>query len=327
MAKSNQIKALIRSFAQGDADRFYRVALQVAADEARRGHVNVAKELRETIDSFREQTLTNPPTRPVPLARAPGELGEVVTVSYPSVHLSAMVLNDETRESLDRLLAEHRQRTKLEEYALHPRRKLLLVGAPGTGKTMTARVLATELKLPLLEVRLESLITKYMGETAAKLRVVFDAMKRQRGVYLFDEFDSLGPERTAANDVGEIRRVVNSFLQFLEADDSDSIIVAATNHPQLLDRALFRRFDDVVHYELPDEVQCADLIANTLTAFDLDEQTLVEASKNAVGLSHADVTSATQNAAKMLVLAGRETMSSELLTAAFERRKRRSEHY
>lgn len=326
MAKSDQIKALIRSFAEGDTDRFYRVALQVAADEARRGHTNVAKELRDTIDSSREPKLTNPPTRPVPLARAPGELDEVVTVSYPSVRLGTMVLNEETRESLERLLAEHRQRTKLEKYALHPRRKLLLVGPPGTGKTMTARVLAAELKLPLFKVRLESLITKYMGETAAKLRVVFDAMNRQRGVYLFDEFDSLGPERTAANDVGEIRRVVNSFLQFLEADDSDSIIVAATNHPQLLDRALFRRFDDVVRYELPDEAQCADLVANTLTAFKMDEQTLVEASKHAVGLSHADVTSASQDAAKVLVLAGGETMRSEWLRSAFARRKRRSEH-
>jgi len=326
MAKSDQIKALIRSFAEGDADRFYRVALQVAADEARRGHANVAKELRDTIDSSREQTLTNPPTRPVPLARAPRELDEVVTVSYPSVRLGSMVLANETRESLERLLAEHRQRARLERYALQPRRKLLLVGPPGTGKTMTARVLAAELKLPLFEVRLESLITKYMGETAIKLRVVFDAMKHQRGVYLFDEFDSLGPERTAGNDVGEIRRVVNSFLQFLEADDSNSVIVAATNHPQLLDRALFRRFDDVVRYDLPDVAQCADLIANTLTEFALDDGTLLEASSVAVGLTHADVSSASRDAAKVVVLAGGESLGAEVLSAAFERRKKRAEH-
>lgn len=325
MVKSDQIKALIRSFAEGDADRFYRVALQVAADEARRGHTTVAKELREAIDSSREHSLTNPPTKPVPLVRAPAELDEVVTVSYPSVRLGGMVLAEDTEQSLERLLAEHRQRARLEKYALQPRRKLLLVGPPGTGKTMTARVLAAELKLPLFEVRLESLITKYMGATAAKLRIVFDAMKRQRGVYLFDEFDSLGPERSAANDVGEIRRVVNSFLQFLEADDSDSIIVAATNHPQLLDRALFRRFDDIVRYEMPDEAQCAALIDNTLSEFVLHASTLKEASASAIGLSHADVTSASRDAAKVVVLAGGNTIDSEVLSAAFERRKRRTE--
>ncbi len=324
MAKSDQIKALIRSFAAGDADRFYRVALQVAADEARRGHMNVAKELRAEIDAHRAQVATNPPARPVPMARAPGDLEEVVTVSYPSVRLGAMVLAEDTRESLARLLQEHRQRARLEKYSLKPRRKLLLVGPPGTGKTMTARVIAAELKLPLFEVRLESLITKYMGETAAKLRTVFDGMKRQRGVYLFDEFDSLGPERSAGNDVGEIRRVVNSFLQFLEADDSDSILIAATNHPQLLDRALFRRFDDVVRYELPDQGNCCDLIGNTLAGFKLTEQTLEHAARAAVGLSHADVTAASKDAAKVVVLAGSDKIDATILADAFSRRKVRA---
>ena len=106
--------------------------------------------------------------------------------------------------------------------------------------------------LPLFVIRLDGLITKFMGETFAKLRLVFDAMNQTRGVYLFDEFDSIGAERGLGNDVGEIRRVVNSFLQMVEQDNSDSLIVAATNHVKLLDRALFRRFDDIIEFDLPD---------------------------------------------------------------------------
>ena len=104
-----------------------------------------------------------------------------------------------------------------------------MIGPPGTGKTMSASALAGEFNLPLFEIRLDGLITKYMGETAAKLRLVFDAIAEMRGIYLFDEFDSIGAQRSMMNDVGEIRRVLNSFLQFIEQDKSDSLILAATN--------------------------------------------------------------------------------------------------
>ena len=120
---------------------------------------------------------------------------------------------------------------------------------------MTASVLAGELGLPLFQVRLDGLITKYLGETAAKLRQIFDATSRTRGVYFFDEFDAIGSQRGIPNDVGEIRRVLNSFLQMIEQDRSLSLVVAATNHPGILDSALFRRFDDMLHYELPDTAQ------------------------------------------------------------------------
>ena len=116
---------------------------------------------------------------------------------------------------------------------------------------MTASALAGDMNVPLFLIRLDGLITKYMGETAAKLRLVFDALSETRGVYLFDEVDALGGVASPSNDVGEIRRVLNSFLQFLEQDDSDSLLIGATNHPQMLDRAMFRRFDAVIEYPLP----------------------------------------------------------------------------
>jgi len=139
-----------------------------------------------------------------------------------------------------------------------------MTGPPGTGKTSTARVVAGELGLPLFTVRLDALMTKYMGETAAKLRLVFDQLSDVRGVYLFDEVDALAAERSLGNDVGEIRRVINSFLQFLEEDLSDSIVLAASNHSGLLDRAFFRRFDVTLDFDLPDDAGVRELIVDRL---------------------------------------------------------------
>jgi SpoVK/Ycf46/Vps4 family AAA+-type ATPase len=149
-----------------------------------------------------------------------------------------MVLDTKINQRLKRIIKEQRQRDKIQAYGLSPRRKLLLLGPPGTGKTMTASTLAGELSFPLFIIRMDGLINKFMGETSAKLRIVFDAVKQHKGVYLFDEFDSIGSTRNSGNDVGEIRRILNSFLQYIEVDDSDSIILAATNHPEILDNAL-----------------------------------------------------------------------------------------
>jgi SpoVK/Ycf46/Vps4 family AAA+-type ATPase len=143
----------------------------------------------------------------------------------------------------------------------------LLVGPPGTGKTFTASVLAGELDFPLFQVRLDAMITKFMGETSAKLRVVFDALADVRGVYCFDEFDALGSQRATPNDVGEARRILNSFLQLIEQDQSNSLIVCATNHEAVLDHALFRRFDDVVRYRLPGRDEVLKLFRDRLAGY------------------------------------------------------------
>jgi ATP-dependent 26S proteasome regulatory subunit len=174
--------------------------------------------------------------------------------------------------------------------------------------------------MPLLFVQLHALITRYMGETAAKLHVIFDAMPQTRGVYLFDEFDAVGTTRTAGNDVGEIRRVLNSFLQFLEHDDSDSIVVAATNFGGMLDAALFRRFDDVIEYELPDECIVRRLIQNRLASLDLDDVKWEAINGAARSLSHAEVARACDDAARAVVMAGGKTITNEGLIQALKDR-------
>lgn len=326
MATAEQLKALLKSYSEGDEERFYAVAMQVAAHAARQGHGKLALELREMIDAAKAKSSQRGGARaPVPVVQPRGELAGLLAVSYPKTRLSDMVLETNLRARLDRIVLEQRQRDKLLAHGLSPRRKILLVGPPGTGKTLTARALAGELSQPLFAILLDGVITKYMGETAAKLRLVFDALQRTRGVYLFDEFDALGSDRASPNDVGEIRRVLNSFLQFLEQDESESLIIAATNHPELLDRALFRRFDDVLEYNLPDDVLVERMLHSRLALFDTESLDWKQAVTTARGASYAEMVRACEDAAKEAVLSDRSEVTTQALMDALAAR-RRSQH-
>lgn len=190
---------------------------------------------------------------------------------------------------------------------------------------MTAAAMAGELHLPLFTVVFDTLITRFMGETAAKLRQVFDAMASTRGVYLFDEFDAIGARRAERNDVGEIRRVLNSFLQFLENDQSESLIIAATNHPELLDPALFRRFDDVIRYGLPDPKVAEDILKARLSIFDTSAIDWEKTAKAAEGLSQGELTRAADEAAKRAILSDRDVVSAEDLSASIAERQSASQ--
>ena len=174
---------------------------------------------------------------------------------------------------------------------------------------------------PLFEVRLDGLITKYMGETAAKLRQVFDATSRTRGVYFFDEFDAIGSQRGIANDVGEIRRVLNSFLQMIEQDRSHSLVVAATNHPAILDSALFRRFDDLLHYELPEKSQIVSLLEARLSDAVTTGTQWQRLGEQAAGLSYAEITRASDEALKDALIHERSKVRESDIQTMLKERK------
>lgn len=323
MANADHIKALIKSHADGDEVRFYAIALQVAAQAARSGHSKFAQELREIVDDVRRRggkALANR-GKTVALVQPRGELAGLLVVHYPKTRLADMALTEVIQQKIDRVLREQRDRERLREHGFAPLRKLLLLGPPGTGKTMTASVLAGELGLPLFSVQLHGLITKYMGETAAKLRLVFDAIAETRAVYLFDEFDALGGERASKNDVGEIRRVLNSFLQFLEQDDSDSLILGATNHSSLLDRALFRRFDAAIDYELPSAEIIERLLRSRLALLDTREVSWPAVIAESNGLSHGELVRACEQSAKNALLDHRTQIATSDLTDAISDRR------
>jgi SpoVK/Ycf46/Vps4 family AAA+-type ATPase len=308
---ADHIKALVRSHAAGDDDAFYAVAMQVAARAARQGHNRLAEDLKQTIDASRQKPIVRGVTS---IAQPRGELAELVTASFPEVALPDLVVPDALQTQLRQVLAEQRQRQRLLERGFAPVHRLLLEGPPGTGKTMTASVLAHELSLPLLTVRLDSLLSKFLGETAGKLRIVFDAVAQQRAVYLFDEFDALGGDRSG-NDVGEARRILNSFLVFLEQASAESIVIAATNHRAILDRALFRRFDMVITYDLPTEAEAVKVLRTRLGSLarglrwrSIGPQTS--------GLCHADLVKAAEAAAKQALMRGEEAVTADDLVEA-----------
>lgn len=323
MASSEQVRALLKSHLSGDGEHFVSVALQIAASAARSGDGKLAKELRELADRIKTQQQNGGSAKAVPITKPTGELAGLLSVSYPRTRLSDMVLAKEPRSLLENVKLEYRATDRLQSHGLSPRRKLLLVGPPGCGKTMTASALAGELNLPLFNVQLHGLITKYMGETAAKLHLIFQAMTQTRGVYFFDEFDAIGAERGAGNDVGEIRRVLNSFLQFLEQEESDSLIVAATNHIAMLDDALFRRFDDVIQYLPPTESQFKQLVQNRLSQFLGKRIAWKGLWKTAEGLSHADICRACDDAAKSHVLQDTESVGTSALSLAIQHRRKK----
>lgn len=322
MTTSRHIVALLQSHIAGDDQRFLTVATQIAAHEARQGHGKLAQELRELIDAAKGKTATvgRRGAGPVPIAQPKGELSNLLAARYSDVRLNAMVLPEALKSKLERVITEQRQQEALRGRGLSPRRKLLLVGPPGSGKTMSAAALAGELKLPLFTVLYDGLIGKLMGETATRLRLVFDAIGLQRGVYFFDEFDAIGAQRAGQNDVGEIRRVLNSFLQFLENDDGPSLIVAATNHPELLDRALFRRFDDVIAYDLPTSEIARGIVENRLSTFNLKAVEWSGILEATAGLSQAEIARAADEAAKAAVLSGSDEIGTTTLIAALKER-------
>lgn len=312
MAKADQLKSLIKSHLDNDDERFLTIALQVAAHEARQGHTALAHDIREMIDKSK--------VTPLKVTTFKGGLDDLVDTVRPDNRLSELIVHSGLALRIKRILREYRQQEKLKRHGLSNRRKILLTGPPGTGKTMTARVLAGELHLPCYIIQMDKLVTKFMGETSAKLRQIFDIIEKHRGVFLFDEFDAIGGERALDNDVGEMRRVLNSFLQFIERDESHSLIVAATNNPRLLDQALFRRFDDVLSYKYPDREEVEQLISGTLAAFK-GRFAVKNVADTALGLSHADITQACRDAIKEAILSSKKTVTKTLLEDMIKDRK------
>jgi len=277
-----EVTALVSAHVNQDHVRFRALTLSIAANVAARSE-HSASQLRKLVERVQPRVL-------IPLVGADG----VLSMPPDTASLDEMVVSSEVRHRLDRVVLEYKQRDVLSVHGLYPARKLLFVGPPGTGKTMGARALSKALELPLIRVELHAVIASHLGETAAKLAKVFEHVRMMPGVYLFDEFDALGADRSASDGssaAAEMRRAVNSLLQFIEDDRSDSLIVAATNLGHTLDTALFRRFDEVITFAIPSRSELVLLLQQMLTdidpdSLDLDAIYLVALKAK---LGHADI--------------------------------------
>lgn len=324
MASSEQIKALLQSHIEKDDDRFLSIALQVAAHEARSGHGRLALELRDIVEQAKISSNKN---LPISIAKSLKDSNDLLSISHPKLKLNDLISTEEIKNKLKRLIQEQKHAAKLKNHGLSPRQHILLAGPPGTGKTFTASILAGMLDYPLFQVRLDALITKFMGESSAKLRQVFNAINDVRGVYFFDEFDTLGSQRSSSNDVGEARRILNSFLQMIEQDHSNSIIICATNHVEILDHALFRRFDDVIHYNLPTDDEIVTLFRSKLKPYVAKNFPWKKLPEKAQGLSSAEITMAAEDAIKDLLIHEHKKITVPALSIAiYERKNIRQNH-
>lgn len=311
MATADQIKSLVKAHLDGNNDKFKTTVLQIAAYEARQNHTKFARELKKLVE-----------TQKIPKQNviSMNKVNPMLQMTLPENQLNDLIVSDEIKERIIRILTEYKNKAKLEQFGLENRRKILIEGPPGTGKTFTASVVASELSLPLYTVQVDKLVTKFMGETSVKLRQIFESIENNIGVYFFDEFDAIGTDRSMDNEVGEMRRILNSFLQFFEQDSSQSIIIAATNNHKLLDQALFRRFDDVLHYTLPSGSEIESLFKYRLSVFQKGfkpTKKLIEKSKI---LSQAELVKICDDAIKDSILYDRKITEEQLLNLVDERR-------
>lgn len=312
MATFEQLKQLINAHYRQDQQQFQSTVLQIAAAEERDGYARSAKEIKDLIRT---------PAYQAGNKQEESDASDLLERKRPEKRMQDLILSSQQDDQIKQILQEYRKQDRLRQYGLHNKRKILLSGPSGTGKTMTADVIAGELQLPLYVLMADKMITRFLGETNARLRQVFEMIKRKQGVYLLDEFDTIGIDRSREQDVGEMRRLVNSLLQFLEQDDSNSIILAATNYKELLDRAFHRRFDDVITYQLPQQDDIRRLVNRKLERFmssgDLARIPLPEFHS----LSHAQIVQICEDAIKLAIMQDSATVSVEQVQSILRQKR------
>lgn len=326
MAKAEQIKRLITSY--GRPDEFRAAAVKIIDDEHRKGHGPLAASLKRALDAHvhgGDSGSTPAAGSLIHADRYADPALELVDIFEPIRGLGDIVLGGDARSIFDRLIEEQRRADELRRHRLPVRNKLLLCGPPGCGKTLSAEVVAKELGLPLLTAKIDVLISSLLGQTASNLRKLFDYATRQPCVLFLDEFDALARSRTDSGEHNELRRVVNSLLGMIDRFKSRSVLIAATNLDSVVDNAVWRRFDDVIHFTLPtsEEIsrQLELLFKNFPVNFDI--QTAVS---KLVGLSFADIERVAQDAIKTSILKRRKAVTETDVAAALKAEQRRINH-
>ena len=325
MASGKILRQLVKAGVVGDATAFRQASEAVIQEERQKQHHLLANDLERLL--YADRASMTPATRKLHLAATlptNKDNGLVLLEERPALREEKdIVLSDSTRSSLQEILLEHNREDTLRSFGLLPAQKLLFFGPPGCGKTLAAEVIANSLSLPLVLVRLDSLISSFLGETAANLRKVFDYISQYPVVALFDEFDALTKDRGDSADHGELKRSVNAVLQMMDGYRGNSILIATTNYESLLDKAVWRRFDEIIKFEKPNLEQINRLLAMKLAGvrrnFEPADTQIASLFK---GMAHADIERVLRRAVKEMILSGCEFLERSHLDSALAREHR-----
>ncbi len=252
MARSDLLVSLVRSGSKGDQSAFKKVAEILVAEEQAKGHRLLAERLRKSIINETKQ-ISNTST-------SFKNNSPLFYEKNPERKLDSLFLSSNIKKQIDELIEEQCRAELLHAHNLSPRNRILLVGPPGNGKTTLAESIATELMIPIITIRYEALIGSYLGETANRLKQIIDYVKTRKCVLFLDEFETIGKERGDTHETGEIKRVVSSLLMQIDDLPDYVVVIAASNHPELLDKAVWRRFQIRVELSRPTREQLINLI-------------------------------------------------------------------
>lgn len=322
---SSTIELLFKAFIEKDERLFQEIAKQIIEEEEKKNHrllsLKLKKILSETTRGKIETSYQRKSLPPIPRDNEKGfPLLEVKKTFYT---WDDLVVPKEILDILMEIPKEIENTILFSSYGLKPRNKILLCGPPGTGKTLSAKILSSEIGYPLIVVKFESVISSFLGETATNLRKIFDYIEKGKWVVLFDEFDIIGKKRDDPSEHGEIKRVVNNFMLMLENYEGESILVASTNHPQILDSGIWRRFDDVIKFDLPDLVCREYLFEKKLKVIKKERSIDLEGfAKYTEGFSGSDIEQTVSRAVKYALLDGRKTVSFDDVLTSVKRHKK-----
>ncbi|MEE9326867.1 MAG: ATP-binding protein [Cocleimonas sp.] len=315
MARADLLVSLIRSGNRGDNVAFRKVVESLIAEEQTKGHRILADRLRDSLVVNGHKT---------------GTVSPVLTKKNlfyeltPNRNLSSLFLPKTVVEQINNIIEEQHRSELLHSYNLSARNRILLTGSPGNGKTSLAEAIATELMVPLIVVRYEGLIGSYLGETASRLQQIMDYAKTQRCVLFLDEFDTIGKERGDTHETGEIKRVVSSLL--LQIDDLPDyvVVIAASNHPELLDKAVWRRFQVRVELPEPSVLQISKYVESlskrTKVNFGLTASTIA---KKLIGANFAEIEEVCLTIARRAVLEKKTENAKQITTKIIQQWKKR----
>jgi len=317
------LKRLFSAVQQGSDSDVMAVCKYIVEDEKRLGHNKLALNLEKSLEVAvnRKYKPQSPALTHLPFSKR--DASALVQVIERDKLRHHMVLPSEVEKRFIRIEKEYAARLRLATFGLHARKRVLLYGPPGCGKSLGAERLAWATGLPLYKVRFDTLISSFFGETALNLGKVFEAAQKQPCALFLDECDTIARSRGEANDVGEVSRVVNMLLQLLEDYQGDGLVIAATNHYTSLDKAIYRRFDEAVEIPRPGIVEISRLLQTTLAALEVDSDVKFDTFAASLdGFSFSEVERIAQNAAKHCVMNLRKKISLNDLQLASQEVKR-----